>query len=573
MKPLCAVAILLACMTSSLAQVPDTLWTRAYGSPNESMSMGFAVVALPDGGCAAMGFTRLPDGEAYSLVRTDQNGNPLWERIYRDTGFGYSLALTQDHGFIMAGTHPGSFILVKTDSLGNLQWRRSLRVDVSLDGGRVIQTQDGGYAICGRSYYEQNMYLMRADRDGNLLWGRSYGGTGNDFAESVAETPEGGFLLAGSSNSYNDGLYRLIVVKTDAAGNPLWTNSYGQCSLDAGNAMGSIQVLPGNSYLLTGAVSWTANGPLDALLVKIDSTGAVIWSRTYGGAENENAQDAHLTPDGGFVVVGYTESFGAAAEDIWILKTDGFGNLQWRKSFGGPMNDVARAVDVAADGSYYVIGNTGDVGPWTAGRMYLIKIGPGDSPLAVSAAEFSAESFADGIHVHLTQPLEMEGCRFELWRRTESAPEFAQIVELPFISLNSDGLNYNYIDYEVAIGHTYEYLMVEINPAGYRNERQNLLRVVTFDGGASLPGDFSLQVYPNPFNSAATIAYFLPEKTAVKVSVLDILGRQVQVMDFGVQSAARHEMRFDGSSLASGTYFVNVQAGSVSISQKIIMIK
>jgi len=303
--------------------------------------------------------------------------NVLWSRAYGGSGtdWGSSVQQTRDGGYIVSG-HTYSFgaggrdvYLIKTNSLGDTLWIRTYGGSGNEVGGCVQQTEDGGYIVAGHTYSfgagGQDAYLIKTNSLGDTLWTRTYGGSENDRAVSVQQTRDGGYILAGYTYSFG-GSDDVYVIKTDFVGDILWSYAYG-----ASGAY-SVQQTTDGGYIVAGEIGSYGAGGLDAYLVKIDSLGDTLWSRTYGGSEDDRGISALQTTDGGYIVAGYTESFGAGYIDVYLIKTDSLGDTLWAYTYGGSDEDVECFVQQTADGGYIVAGYTESFG--SDGRdAYLIK--------------------------------------------------------------------------------------------------------------------------------------------------------------------------------------------------------
>ena len=179
-------------------------------------------------------------GDFYNiyLVKADVQGNFEWDKTYYESWYNYgkSVKQTPDGGYILLGntlayspTGDQEFYLVKTDTLGNVEWKSTYGIaDRNIAGYSIELTSDGGFALLGRAHNDpltqSDMYLVKTDSLGNKLWENIYGGTGLDEGHSVEQTPDGGFILGGRSNSSgSNGIY---LVKTDSSGTELWSNNF-----------------------------------------------------------------------------------------------------------------------------------------------------------------------------------------------------------------------------------------------------------------------------------------------------------------------------------------------------------
>ncbi len=369
---------------------------KPYSSPNPMSATSFAktyggayydgaysVQQTSDGGYIVAGYT-LSFGAGSAdlfLIKTDANGNVIWAKTYGGTSDdrAYSVQQTSDGGYIVAG-YTLSFgaggydiFLIKTDANGNVQWAKTYG-GTDWDGAySVQQTSDRGYIVAGFTHSfgagGSDIFLIKTDASGNVIWAKTYGGTNYDWAYSVQQTSDGGYIVAGYTYSFGAGSADLFLIKTDANGNVIWAKTYGGTNYDWAY---SVQQTSDGGYIVAGGTDSFIAGDDDIFLIKTDANGNIIWSKTYGGASNDSASSVQQTSDGGYIVVGYTNSFGVGLDDIFLIKTDANGNIQWTKTYGGTNYDWAYSVQQTSDGGYIVAGGTASFGAGGA-DLFLIK--------------------------------------------------------------------------------------------------------------------------------------------------------------------------------------------------------
>jgi hypothetical protein len=241
-------------------------------------------------------------------------------------------------------------------------------------GCSVLRTSDGGCAIAGytASYgVNGDAYLIRTDAGGNMLWNKTYGGTNNEYVYSMVQTTDGGYALAGYTNSFGAGSYDFYLVRTDSFGNKLWNKTYGGTSGDYGWSV--VQTTDGG-YALAGHTRSYGAGIEDVYLVRTDSAGVMLWNRTYGGTGSDYGYSVVQTSDGGYTMTGYTQSYGAGGQDLWLVKTDSSGNLLWNKTYGGMDMDCEFSVVQTSDGGFAVVGWTLSYGAGAGYKdVWLVK--------------------------------------------------------------------------------------------------------------------------------------------------------------------------------------------------------
>jgi hypothetical protein len=224
----------------------------------------------------------------------------------------------------------------------------------------IQQTSDGGYIVAGRtdSFGEgqTDMWVLKLDASGNVSWQKTYGGTSSDFASTIQQTSDGGYIVAGNTYSYSDKEGDIWVLKLDASGNVSWQKTYGGTSSDFAR---TIQQTSDGGYIVAGETWSFGAGSCDAWVLKLDSAGAITWQKTYGGAGVDQPSSIQQTSDGGYIVAGWTDSFGDIFFDnIWILKLDESGNVSWQKTYrqSGSESERADSIQQTSDGGYIVSG-------------------------------------------------------------------------------------------------------------------------------------------------------------------------------------------------------------------------
>jgi hypothetical protein len=203
----------------------------------------------------------------------------------------------------------------------------------------------------------------------DIIWIRAYGGPDGASGGRLYQTSDSGYVVVGITDTF-DSSRQIYLVKTDARGDTMWTRDFGGESLEYGNF---VQQTTDGGYIVGG---WTTSFGLYAqvYLIKTDSQGNALWSRTYGGSDLEDGLMARQTSDGGYIIVGSTYSYGAGRRDLYLIKTDPFGQMQWSKTYGGVRDDAGFWVEQTPDGGYVVTGYTESFVPHCC--VYLLKTNP-----------------------------------------------------------------------------------------------------------------------------------------------------------------------------------------------------
>jgi len=326
----------------------------------DAYNHGFSIQEISDGGIILAGRTNL-DGY---LVKTDASGNKEWENTYggSQSDIIYSAKETVDGGFILAGSSmsfgngQNDMYLVKTDESGNKEWENTYttsgnwtEVAYSID-----ITSDGGYIFVGSYNKTGDIYLVKTDASGNREWDKTYGEGGSNYevAFSVKTTLDDGFILAGHTNAFS-GSKDIYLVKTDSEGNKEWSKHF---STPLDEDAYSLELTSDGGYIIFGTTENHGAMSLDFYLLKTDSLGNKEWEQTFGGSGDEVGKSVKQTTDGGFILSGFTNSFGSGNSDFYVVKTDASGNKEWEQTFGGLNNDYGWSVDEASDGGFVIGG-------------------------------------------------------------------------------------------------------------------------------------------------------------------------------------------------------------------------
>ncbi|MBN2381084.1 hypothetical protein JXM67_14900 [candidate division WOR-3 bacterium] len=352
----------------SIIAIPLSMqgWTRTYGGQNNDV--GKFVQQTADGGYIICGWNDATGYFGYGwgniwVIKTNSKGDTLWTREYRkeNHNYGECVRQTEDGGYLVLGrtmTDAGDIRiwLLRLNSYGDTMWSRLYGDEMDYHGFSLINSDDSGCVIAGSADYE--MLLFKIDSSGDVLWESIYPGY-SSHSFDFDKTTDGGYIMVGKRNTSTTGL-DLYLIKADSLGELSWTRFIGGEDDEMGFA---IKQLSDRGYIVTGGINlfWPplANEQVDGdlWLLRLDSTGDTLWTRTYGEGDSTNncGRGVLQAKDGGFVVVGYKENKGSTGSDLWLLETDSLGDTLWSCTFGGDLSDKGYYI-ISIKGGYSITG-------------------------------------------------------------------------------------------------------------------------------------------------------------------------------------------------------------------------
>ncbi len=297
----------------------------------------------------------------------------MFQRVYggQSYDFGCEVIQTPDDGYLIAGS-TGSFglesaeiMVIKTDPNGYVEWRRYYGGPYADHAESMELTEDGNLIISGfteRTGKSYQAYALKLTMDGDTIWSKHYGGALWDFAREVLPLTDGGYALFGQTYSYGEGEGDFYLIRLDSEGDTLWTKTYGGPQLESGE---SIALASDGGFFLAGYTESFGAGKKDVYVVRTDADGDTIWTRTYGGVEDDFGYAVVATNDGGFVVVGGSFNNPNSIDvdgDFMMQKADADGNHVWLRV--DDINGEEYWMDAIEDqiGNITVVGYTGDGG-------------------------------------------------------------------------------------------------------------------------------------------------------------------------------------------------------------------
>ncbi|WP_294218812.1 T9SS C-terminal target domain-containing protein [uncultured Chryseobacterium sp.] len=418
---LCVMVFLLAGFLSIEAQVPgmpfmslkEIIRKNVFGGTGSDG--GYCIIQTTDGGYAIAGITNSNDGDVSGnhggsdmwVVKFNATGSIEWKKTFGGTGYdgAYSIIQTSDDGYAIAGSiyvsnAYGNMFVAKLSASGSLEWQKSLGGTDNDGANSIIQTSDGGYAVAGFTYstdagfsepagswdgssYGSDIYIVKLNSAGTVEWSRHYGGSGNDAASSIIQATDGDYVVAGVSqsgsytgyyyNNYNSGNHGggdMWVIKLKSSGGVEWERTLGGTVNDEANSI--IRTADGGYIVAGGAASNDGDvsgnhGNRDAWVIKLSNLGIIQWQKLLGGSINDLANSIIQTADGGYAAAGFTFSNDGDVSgnhgggDMWVVKLNTAGTIQWQKALGGTGFDRAQSIIRTSNGGYAIVGVTDSI--------------------------------------------------------------------------------------------------------------------------------------------------------------------------------------------------------------------
>ena len=325
---------------------------KNYGGSKNDVAN--AVVKTQDGGAAVLGYTQSINGDISDKTVEDFD-----------------------------------FWILKLDAENNIQWSKTFGGSEDDRGNDILQTKDGGFAILGYSTSSnldvpgnagsQDFWMIKLDANGTISWSKTFGYLGADFGTTLLQTADNSYLITGvldvtasggqgnSRNSQRHAGGDIWAIKLSENGDLQWSKYFGGSFTDAPFGIVETEdhnfIIAGSSDSADVDIS-NNNGSYDFWVLKITSNGSLLWERSFGGSEIDEARAITATNDGNFIIVGDTRSAdndvsnNHGAADVWIIKMNTDGNLIWEKTIGGSSFDVARSVARAQDNGFIISGSS-----------------------------------------------------------------------------------------------------------------------------------------------------------------------------------------------------------------------
>ena len=205
----------------------------------------------------------------------------------------------------------------------------------------------------------------------DTIWTKVFVNEQDDIGYDVEQTSDGGFIMVGETKSFGLDDIDIYVILTNEEGDTIWTRAYGGNNLDIGRAIVQSE---GGDFIIAGYTISNGNFDADVYLLKLNNNGEIIWSKTYGGNDDDYGMDIQKTNDEGFIITGFTQSFGNGVNDIYLIKADSDGDTLWTKTYGGASSDLGFSVKQLSNGGYIIGGYAFPETLQVLYDFYLLKV-------------------------------------------------------------------------------------------------------------------------------------------------------------------------------------------------------
>ena len=461
------------------------------------------------------------------------NNDEIHHFVFTDDGGVLATGYTESYGTGIWG-HPDIWV-IKFDAEGSIEWDATYGQPDSLDKAYFILETDGNYLVVGERK-EDVVYgngaggvIFKIDADGNEIWNKKYGGPEGDMLRHIQSVNSGGFITCGVTRSFGAGFIDGYVVKIDNDGNVEWQNNFGGAGYEVFK-----QIYPtvDGGYITAGYSNSDGLGSYDIWILKLDNSGNMEWEERIGDAGSNRMHYFCPTSDGNYILTGETENTSGAME-LFAMKIDPLANIIWEHIYPATVEGEGKYIEETSDGGFIISGSDSNSlsGPWQTDG-WVIKI---DENGEFMFDYFVHSSASDVVHIV---------------RQLSAGTYIAAGGNMS----HGSGMN--------------DVWIMEIIDDSVELDNQQISIY-----------DFNLRNHPNPFNPETTISFSLAQTTSfVYLEIYNLRGQKVKQLISSQLSTGQHSVvwngRDDNGKLApSGIYFYKLKTDDFQQTKKMILMK
>ena len=373
----CCLLLLFLFIADTFSQ--SVFFENRYGTSRIEVSE--TVKQLPSGSIFMVGYSDSLSANANynpTLSKFDKFGNWLWTQHFTSPEIDvcYYLTILKDGSILMVGdvntNGPTGIdaLFIKTDTLGNLKWKKTWGGAYSESIEYIDTTSDGNFIVCGYQYspnHNNDALIMKIDSGANVLWYKTHGGAQVDYSDYVRQTKDGGYISSAVTSSFGAGNTDAMILKLNQYGDTLWTRTSGDAN--SGGCQGVWPCANGD-FLLYGEEEISAGNWFNFFMTRYDSVGNFLWKKNFGGSGSDAIFDVIETSDKGFLCTGYSDSYSVGALNLIFFKTDSAGKVLWRRVYGNQGVDIGLNINKSIDGGFLITGQT----TYPDDQYYLLHI-------------------------------------------------------------------------------------------------------------------------------------------------------------------------------------------------------
>ncbi len=366
-------------------------YQKTFGTPGADA--GRSVKQLNDGSIYVLGYSDSANvgKNEMALSKLKADGNLMWTKLYKDSLSTVALHLTLDYdqnliacGQVTLDIDNEDAFVCKLDTAGEIIWFKKYGGTKYQSFKYIEACADRGFIACGYTSdlsSSNDFYCVKLDSMGNVEWWGNYGGSSNDYAMMIHQTADGGFIVSGDTNSDGAGSYDVEVIRLSSTGSVIWDRLFGD---SLSNGCQGLLALQDGSFASYGETESSVTGAFDFFIQKMDANGTELYRNTFGGIKADAIFSLLEAANGDFVFTGYSNSYSSGPLNLVIGKTDSLANLRWIRNYGDSGVDIGYEIIAEKDSGYLIFGTA-------ATDFFLLYVS--DSGAVVGITEPTAESF------------------------------------------------------------------------------------------------------------------------------------------------------------------------------------